>query len=862
MKLDRFLAAVLLLCMLFSMLLSCELVPYDDPAPSPDGGTSDGDGDGDEAGGDGDLMMTLHINEVCSKNTTTKAPDGGKYDWIELHNPTDEEISLSGFGISDRKGKVKHTFRDGVKIAAGKYLVLWACGEENTLDKPEGGVYLPFAISAQGEEIYLFNSMGIVLDRMTVPALDDDRSYGYSLDGKGVLGVLTPSCGTSNKQSKLHQLSDDVVGFSHESGFYGAGFTLTLDLPEGYTAYYTTDCSTPSKYKEVFPTEGISITDVSPTANQYSNLYVGNMDMAYEGYTKDQLPTDPVDKCTVVRVVVYDKSGRATGTITKTYFVDYDAKSGYANVPIVSIASTPSELYGADGLFTNKEYWSKGTDAEERANERRVSFTYFDGEHTYSFDQEVGLRLHGTSTRAQSQKSMTLFARQSYGNKAFEKVIVGDAKECRSMVLRADGKSKIQEGFLQSLVSERELSTCDYTPCVVFIDGEYAGVYNLYERFSDDYVEEYYGIDNDNVYIVKKGSEGNVDGAKAAYQDMYNKLCYLSASGTANYNTLASLVDMQSLIELMCAQIYLCNADFDVDQNIAAWRVIDPSLEDPNNPYADGKWRFVIYDLDISIGAWAPALNMTKFDTRINSYVCDYTTNGFTQQGLWTWAVPMELAPIVNLMKNPTFKRTFALTFQDMVNVDFERTRVLEKLEAALDVYEPLMEKHFARYGVPVNEYATGNAEGSSNSDWKIVEWFGGSSTCTPVTGAMWRQEMQFAVDFFDRHGAYALQHLKEVFALSGSLVTATVTAGQGGAVYLNGNTQIPFGEDGTWSGTYYTDYAPLVTAVPAEGYTFAGWVVTGGATLPSLTDAEVRLTSVTGDYTLTATFTPVTPVS
>ncbi|MBQ4324436.1 MAG: hypothetical protein IJC29_01450, partial [Clostridia bacterium] len=59
-----------------------------------------------------------------------------------------------------------------------------------------------------------------------------------------------------------------------------------------------------------------------------------------------------------------------------------------------------------------------------------------------------------------------------------------------------------------------------------------------------------------------------------------------------------------------------------------------------------------------------------------------------------------------------------------------------------------------------------------------------------------------------------------------------------------------------------YTDYAPLVTAVPAEGYTFAGWTVTGGATLPSLTDAEVRLTGVTGDYTLTATFTPVTPVS
>ena len=45
---------------------------------------------------------TIKINEVCADNKTTLAcPTGDYCDYIELYNPTDEQLSLFGCGFSD-----------------------------------------------------------------------------------------------------------------------------------------------------------------------------------------------------------------------------------------------------------------------------------------------------------------------------------------------------------------------------------------------------------------------------------------------------------------------------------------------------------------------------------------------------------------------------------------------------------------------------------------------------------------------------------------------------------------------------------------------------------------------------------------
>ena len=748
-------------------------------------GFADGDDDGKTSGGDttggGNAPLTpsaIKINEVCTKNTRysdTHAEDGLLCDWIELYNTSDQDVSLAGWGISDKPNKVKHIFSAGVTVPAKGFLVLWACGTESSSDK-NGGVSLPFALSKNGEKLYLFNAAGAVTDRIEVPALADGCSYGRTVDGGDVFAeILFTTIGESNDGADIRYLDASVMTFSRESGFYGEAFDLRVTVPEGYTLYYTDDSSTPTRFSREFPSTGIRIRDKSEDANVYSGRYMGTIEQCYEGYSRTWgIAHDKVDKCNVLRFLLVSDTGEESRVVTKSYFVGSQFSSedgGYRNLSVVSLVSDPDNFFGTDtdndnALFTNTKYWKKTND------ERPANFTYFSADKTYSFDQDIGVRLHGTSTRGYNQKSMTLFARRRYGAGKFKKAILGGVSDCGSLVLRTDGVTKLQEGFFQSLVSDRAVSTSDYEPTVVFLDGEYYGVFNLMERFSEDYVEAHYGIGSDNVYIVKKGEaktgtkyvdagEGNVDGAFASYLTTFRKLLNADLSVARNWQALLEAVDIDSLVDYLAIQTYLGNMDWSFAQNIAVWRTIDPSLEDAANPYADGKWRFVLYDLDFSAGCWNAVENwkgrtVTDYGAATDPFTATmpFAGNGFS-------AMPQ----VKNLMRNSQFVEKFVSAFKELCKVNFAPETAVAKTEAAIARVQGAMTKHFKRFGVPVKAYKSGSAEGKDDTFWKVKTYFGGSPVYpSTVTPDIWAREMQFLVTFFRDRQTYVLPYLESFF--------------------------------------------------------------------------------------------------
>lgn len=759
---------------------------------SGDGGTTSG---GDTTGGNGgDAPLTpsaIKINEVCTKNTRyadTHAEDGLLCDWIELYNTSDQDVSLAGWGISDKSNKVKHIFSAGVTVPAKGFLVLWACGTESSSDK-NGGVSLPFALSKNGEKLYLFNAAGAVTDRIEVPALADGCSYGRTVDGGDVFAeILFTTLGESNDGADIRYLDASVMTFSRESGFYGEAFDLRVTVPEGYTLYYTDDSSTPTRFSREFPSTGIRIRDKSEDANVYSGRYMGTIEQCYEGYSRAWgIAHDKVDKCNVLRFLLVSDTGEESRVVTKSYFVGSQFSSedgGYRNLSVVSLVSDPDNFFGTDtdndnALFTNTKYWKKTND------ERPANFTYFSADKTYSFDQDIGVRLHGTSTRGYNQKSMTLFARRRYGAGKFKKAILGGVSDCGSLVLRTDGVTKLQEGFFQSLVSDRAVSTSDYEPTVVFLDGEYYGVFNLMERFSEDYVEAHYGIGSDNVYIVKKGEaktgtkyvdagEGNVDGAFASYLTTFRKLLNADLSVARNWQALLKAVDIDSLVDYLAIQTYLGNMDWSFAQNIAVWRTIDPSLEDAANPYADGKWRFVLYDLDFSAGCWNAVENWK------GRTVTDYgaATDPFTATMPFAGSGFSAMPQVKNLMRNSQFVEKFVRVFKELCDVNFAPETAVAKTEAAIARVQGAMTKHFKRFGVPVKAYKSGSAEGKDDTFWKVKTYFGGTTVYpTTVTGATWAQEMQFLVTFFRDRQTYVLPYLAAFFGTN-TLSAAPVGGG------------------------------------------------------------------------------------
>lgn len=854
----RLSALWLVLAMLFLSLASCS---FSFGGNGGNGGSEDGKDNEDDTPAGPQVVL----NEVCSKNTYYRDPtDRETYDWIELYNTTENEISLKDWGISDRQDKVKHIFTEDITIPAYGFLILWACGEEFMSGKASGGVYLPFSLSKTGEDVFLFSTRGALVHSLSVPELGDNISFGYRKDGRGDLVKMLPSFGETNDDAaSALALDTSVASFSHESGFYDSMFTLKVSVPTGYTVYYTDDSTVPTTASAQFPSTGLTIRDATEKSNVYSTMYTGILEQSYVGYSKIYgvaRSNFKTDKCTVLRFRVVSPEGLETETITKSFFVGSQfrgARDGYAGMSVVSLVTAPDNLYGQqNGLFVNSKYWTKTND------ERPVNFAYFDADKNFSFDQNIGMRLHGTSTRGYNQKSMTLFARKKYGSGDFKKSVFGGVDTCGSLVLRTDGVTKLQEGFLQSFVSDRELSTCDYEPTVVFVDGEYYGVFNMMERFSEDYAEAHYGVDGDNVYVVKKGSEGNVSGALNAYQSTFVAPLSTDLTKASNWETLVSCVDVQSLADIIAAQLILCNMDWSFKQNIAFWRVIDPSKEDPTNPYADGKWRAVLYDLDFAAGCWKPVANWAgRNGKNLDAYIYTAESNAFTAEMPFAGGPMGEDAYFKNLVSNSAFRLLFARTYQDMCNVNFSPDEAVAKTEAAIDRIKYSMKKQFRRFGVPVTAYLPGSKDGNSDSDWKVGTYFGGYE---PVNGAppleisadAWVREMQFLVDFFRDRSGYAMTHLGSYLGFTGTQKTVTLSVSDpaGGILLLNGVTNVPLA-DGTWQGSYFTDCTVTVTAVAAEGYHFTGWTVSG-ATLSSSTDA-VTTVSFSDNFTLTANFAP-----
>ena len=119
------------------------------------------------------------INELMASNSKTAKNPNGKYaDWIEIYNPTQEALDLSGVYVTDTdRSPRKWQFAKGTVVQSGGYLVLWADEDGKATD----GLHLNFKLSAKGEDLYLVDSDergNAVLDHIRFEKQTDDVALG------------------------------------------------------------------------------------------------------------------------------------------------------------------------------------------------------------------------------------------------------------------------------------------------------------------------------------------------------------------------------------------------------------------------------------------------------------------------------------------------------------------------------------------------------------------------------------------------------------------------------------------------------------------------------------------------------------
>ena len=133
------------------------------------------------------------LNEVYSRGTP------GNLDWVEIYNPSSLPINIGGYKIYDAGGqtgvKEKKTIPAGAIVPAkGFYVVV-------TDTNSSAAVSDGFGLSSAGEQVWLENASGTLIDTITFLAMETTQSYGRYPDGGTVWAVLSQyTRGAANKQ--------------------------------------------------------------------------------------------------------------------------------------------------------------------------------------------------------------------------------------------------------------------------------------------------------------------------------------------------------------------------------------------------------------------------------------------------------------------------------------------------------------------------------------------------------------------------------------------------------------------------------------------------------------------------------------
>ena len=528
-------------------------------------------------------------------------------------------------------------------IKAKSYLVVYG---SDIKEEKNGKIYLGFKINNTREKLYLYKG-GKLIDSFDVGKLKEGLSIGKNDDGKVVI-YKNITLGKKNSDKYYLGFSTSPI-FSINEVYVEKGTKLSLSTLNGGEIYYTTDGSTPTNK---------------------STKYTGEI---------------TINKTLAIRAISY-KDGYIDSDIeSRTYIIGRKH-----DLPVISITTNNNNIYGTSGIFT------RGSKASSRypyygANfwedvEVPISFEYYeDGKLGLNFNG--GMKVFGAWSRGEAQKSVAIYLRKKYGLQEITYPFFEDnVNTFTKFILRSGGqdfgKLKLKDAFLQqTVVGEMDIDIQDYRPVVVYFNGKYHGIYNIREKTDTTYVERHLGITEDEFDFIEKN-----DIVKAGSITEYNKLLnYVKNNDMTKdgvYEYLDKEIDLQELANYWVVETYFDQFD---PINIKFYKA------------KDGKWRWILFDLDQSFFTWSYQTIKWKLPFEPYAHGNNYYLN----------------TTLMNrIIKNPKFRELYIKTWATHLKTTFEPNRMIKILDKMVDEIKSEMPYHINRWyseSVGVSMYTLDN---------------------------------------------------------------------------------------------------------------------------------------------------------
>ncbi len=602
--------------------------------------------------------QNIVINEFMSANHNFfYDEDNESSDWIELYNRTNTPVPLVSYCLTDNINDMyKWCFPDTVIIPAG-FMVVFASGKDRSVSGEE--LHTGFSINSTGETLYVTQN-GSIIHQMPPVDMFSNYSFGLFPDGSDTLALFQASSpGAPNSPG----LPPPASMFSHQGRMYDDFFTLSLNTA-GYEGEirYTTDGSVPNDQSMLY---------VEPLQLDQSHTSPVVMCQILMSPPENQfVPVDHKNNAIVISAAVFDFMGRQLNhTETHTYLFRHLGHD-HGNLPVISLTASPEDLFSdTTGIFVPGIHfvdedpdWTGNYYMRGREWERSARMEFFEPGDSCRIRQTVGLRTHGGNMRRFQQKGLRIYARDEYGKSSINHELFPERlqQEYKRFILRPFMSSWTESGIEDHLALEiaknLKFETPASRPVIVYINGEYRGIYFMQERRDEHFFKHYHSLHKDSIDVIENWADHSLIGDNTEFNELYRFIENNDLRVSVNYEYVKSLIDIGNFIDYQIYEIFIANYDWPAN-NVLCWRSGEKG----------SKWRWVLFDCD-------GALNNVSFQGlkhALSDEIQDYPTNA--KSTLF----------FRKLMQNSEFSTQFFERFQYLLNTEllYKRTdQVLQNL--------------------------------------------------------------------------------------------------------------------------------------------------------------------------------------
>ena len=593
----------------------------------------------------------LRINEVMSANVDQFLDPSGNYGgWIEIYNASNNASNLNGLWVSDDPDNLKKIhITTSTPVPARGTAVLWF-GHHDVMALSQ----LELKLDCDGGVICLSSSTGFLLDKVEYPPAISRTSWARTANGgREWRYAVTPTPGKSNSGSQYASERLPAPKVSHDSQIFTRSMTVNVEIPQGATLRFTTDGSTPT----------------------------------LENGKTSETGEFTIINTRILRLALFQDGMLSSPVITRSYI----RKDKSFNLPVVSVVTDPDNLYSDKyGVFTKGTNGRRGKGTDQYCNwnmnwDRPINLEILSPQGESLMNQEGELSRCGGHSKGFTPFSFKFKVSKKYEQQNYLTYQMFPDKRYlkhRGLQFRCGGNDyhgRIRDAAMQSLVrtSGMDMDLQDYQPVCHYINGQYMGTINMREPNNKLNIYANHGLDEDEIDMFEIDCDScyiQMCGTRDAWQELLEASA--QATSDEGYERIQQMVDIDELCNYMAVEFYLGNTDWP-QNNCKGWRPIREG----------GKFRFVLYDLDLTFGTDNP---FQTFPGRRMYTFCElFDVPGMPDRSHFTRQV--DLVPIFqNLLKNKTFARHFLDALCLVSGSVFENTRCQILIDNYVSLVSPM----------------------------------------------------------------------------------------------------------------------------------------------------------------------------